>query len=307
MIHGLGQPHNADVLMSPPIQIPFYFPTRLLVECKCYEQQLGLSITRNILGLRIDINSFEIVDREILQNRRNYRRERPHDLISQRFIYQVALASMSGFKRTAIDFANTHRIPLISFSQSEIFKKVKLLINELDSDANRDYVSEKEFHDFLSGRIEINKYLSFCHIRDVNNITLDFVMAIRELTDHMSIGLLENGTILFLYGDERQYGVNRFDSNEFELHWYRDKKSWKLTSGDGRVYLFELPRDMIKEWKTKTDNWQNEFTVRKEALYIKAEYFPQIILFRNMQGEIRVEVLRINKSFLDRAVHAIEN
>ena len=26
MIHGLGQPHNADVLMSPPFQIPFYFP-----------------------------------------------------------------------------------------------------------------------------------------------------------------------------------------------------------------------------------------------------------------------------------------
>ncbi|MCC8163537.1 MAG: hypothetical protein LIO86_10360 [Lachnospiraceae bacterium] len=34
MVQGLGQPHNADVLLSPPVQIPFYFPTRLIVECK---------------------------------------------------------------------------------------------------------------------------------------------------------------------------------------------------------------------------------------------------------------------------------
>ena len=32
MVQGIGQPHNADVLLTPPIQTPFYYPTRLLVE-----------------------------------------------------------------------------------------------------------------------------------------------------------------------------------------------------------------------------------------------------------------------------------
>ena len=58
MIHGLGQAHNADVLMAPPMQTLFYFNTNLLVECKCYSEPLGLPFVRNVLGLREDINKF---------------------------------------------------------------------------------------------------------------------------------------------------------------------------------------------------------------------------------------------------------
>ena len=134
MIHGLGQPHNADVLMSPPLQIPFYFPSRLLVECKCYDDELGLGFVRNVLGLRVDINNFEIVNRELLHNRRSNRSTKPRTFDFPRYVYQVALASLSGFKKTAVAFANTHRIPLISFAQSDIFSEIRLLINLLDDD-----------------------------------------------------------------------------------------------------------------------------------------------------------------------------
>lgn len=39
MIQGLGEAHNADVLVEPPVQTPFYALTRLLVECKNYEKK----------------------------------------------------------------------------------------------------------------------------------------------------------------------------------------------------------------------------------------------------------------------------
>ena len=58
MIQGLGQAHNADVLMAPPIQIPFYNPSRILIECKNYAKKVGLNTIRSALGLREDINFF---------------------------------------------------------------------------------------------------------------------------------------------------------------------------------------------------------------------------------------------------------
>ena len=39
MIQGLGNAHNADVLLEPMVQTPFYTPTRLLIECKDYDKK----------------------------------------------------------------------------------------------------------------------------------------------------------------------------------------------------------------------------------------------------------------------------
>ena len=60
-INGKGAAHDADVLMEPPIQMPFSYPARLLFECKAYDTTVGLGVIRNALGLRYDINDFEII------------------------------------------------------------------------------------------------------------------------------------------------------------------------------------------------------------------------------------------------------
>jgi hypothetical protein len=48
MVAGLGSYHDADVLLNPPLQNPFYIPTRLLVECKNYANRVGLPIVRGL-------------------------------------------------------------------------------------------------------------------------------------------------------------------------------------------------------------------------------------------------------------------
>lgn len=35
-INGRGAAHDADIIMNPPIQMPFAYPTQLLFECKAY-------------------------------------------------------------------------------------------------------------------------------------------------------------------------------------------------------------------------------------------------------------------------------
>lgn len=68
-VNGKGAAHDADVLMEPPIQMPFSYPSRLLFECKAYDTTVGLGVIRNALGLRYDINEFEIVTDETIHRR----------------------------------------------------------------------------------------------------------------------------------------------------------------------------------------------------------------------------------------------
>ncbi len=46
-INGKGAAHDADVLMEPPIQMPFSYQSRLLFECKSYDKSIGLNVIRN--------------------------------------------------------------------------------------------------------------------------------------------------------------------------------------------------------------------------------------------------------------------
>jgi hypothetical protein len=60
-VNGKGAAHDADIIMNPPIQLPFIYPTQLIFECKAYRDEVGLPIVRNALGFRNDLNEFEIV------------------------------------------------------------------------------------------------------------------------------------------------------------------------------------------------------------------------------------------------------
>ena len=305
MIHGLGQSHNADVLVSPPIQIPFYFQTRLLIECKCYTEPLGLPFVRNVLGLREDINSFDIVTPEILRKRRNYRRSRSAVFDFDRYIYQVALASISGFKETAEEFAAVHRIPLISFSKSKIFEPIRNFINSSDSIVEGLTDHEKDnFIKILKGEKTPYQYHSEdCH----NNFDSHSIIAICEFFDNVQriaedivIGILENGTILFMYAERRNSKPN-YEDDDFRLFWSDDKISWKIETNTFNYY-FELPDNLMREWDKKIDNWNYEYDLKMQTLRLKEKYFPKIALYSFKEGKPKIEIIEISKHFIKSAV-----
>lgn len=116
MIQGLGEAHNADVLLEPPVQNPFYSKTRILIECKDYRTKISLNVVRSALGLREDINNFNIVDMDELKARRRQNRRVLPPIFDQ-YSYQVAIAALSGFTTQAQEFATAYRIPLIEFNK----------------------------------------------------------------------------------------------------------------------------------------------------------------------------------------------
>lgn len=265
MVHGLGQSHNADVLVYPPFQIPFFFPSRLLVECKGYDKPVDLKILRNALGLRLDINNFEIVTPLILSQRRNYRRVVPAVTPMQRYYYQVAVASLHGFKKPAEEFASVHKIPLISLKDFPHSDDIKAILESTRLSESQAWEKMKE------------------KILDIRN--------------NFTVGVLDSGDIFFLYDE---HGNSEWMFQEFgqqvEIHWAENRKLWRLSSvgGNSNYAWFELPDTIFEIWA------QQEFD-RDLALDLKDAFLKNIYVMRKIADRKQLNVLHVSRQFLDAA------
>jgi hypothetical protein len=279
MLQGLAQPHNTDVLMDPPFQIPFFFPSRLIVECKCYKQAIGLPVIRNVLGLREDVNSFDIVTKEILEKRKDYRRPGLAVFNRERYFYQVAVASLSGFTKPAQEFALVHRIPLINIERMPFCQQVKDFLfgngDETDeqlegASANFDPLIQEKWQALQESLGDILK--RFC------------------------IGILSSGDILFLYTEAG--GQWFFDAEEIELHWADNKRLWQIKpykrTGTAESW-FELPDILFAQWA------QREFG-KEEAINLKERNFQNIyVMGKDEGGIVRLKILKLASQFIREA------
>lgn len=302
MIQGLGQPHNADVLLAPPVQTPFYFPTRLLIECKCYSEKIGLPIIRNALGLREDINGFDIVTEDILKNRRSSRSTGNTCYPMKRYQYQVAVASMSGFKSTALPFAQAHRIPLISFADSACFRTMRNYTEEIESRATEDGQFGERVLSVLQEKWG-DLWCDFYPEWDCDYLIEGFLKEVDDFQEKITIGLLEDGSIIFMVkSDPNAFPFNHRDQyNRYEdgctIHWSDATSAWELCDGDSRYY-FELPAAIYQEWmKAAVEQ-------RRAALMIKEDYFSRIVLF---EGYKKLRILQLSEQFMREQTIELEN
>lgn len=294
MLQGMGQAHNADVLLEPPFQTPFYFPTRLLVECKCYNDTIGLPVVRGAFGLREDVNNFDIVTEDILKNRRSTYTTKATYHPMKRYTYQVAIASLNGFKSTAIPFAGAHRIPLISFAESMLFDEIRNIIEEVECEA----IENEELSKKILKYLKIQQHeMYICDCFYLGEAFYNFLNAIESFRDKIVIGLLEDGTILFMVKEKYNYdGKRNTNRRRYEdgcaIYWSDASKAWELYDRD-QYYSFELPKEIYQEWIESADER------RKAALHIKQEYFSKIVLFENdtEMGET-VRTIRLSQAFI---------
>lgn len=265
MIQGLAEAHNADVLLEPPVQTPFYSRTRLLVECKDYTRRVGLNTIRSALGLREDVNHFNIVDRAELTARRK-RKRNGLTYAFERYSYQVAVASMSGFSIPGQNFAAAYRIPLIEFNKMPFWenfcKKIRL--------ASRGTLSHADISD--DGIIE----------------------AANQVGDRMAIAITSSGQMLFLYRTEGD--SNRFE-DEYSLHWESVDSPWILRSGN-LEYLFQLPDSIMQSW---LENTSTELDKKRSAINRKEQSFARMVVYYREHGLPAIKMISINQGLLAEA------
>ncbi|MCK5320259.1 hypothetical protein KAJ61_02620 [Candidatus Parcubacteria bacterium] len=298
MIHGLGQSHNADVLMDPPFQIPFYFPSRLLVECKAYKDKIRLPIVRNILGFREDINNFEIITEEILKGRKNYKRTAILNHNYSRYFYQVALASVNELTIIAQEFALTHHIPIISFAFSKRYNFFRNFLENINKNFLEN-INEKELNKlFKYFKNEIFEKPYFAK-EDVRIKISNFIDESKKLFECMHVGVLDDGSIIFLYSAEKDFmpSDKQIEINS-EIQKDKDNKSnWKIALSDygNKKFYFELPEEIYNEWADSRFD-------KMVAIEEKEKHFKHIYVFgKNSNNKFVFFILNLDKDFVKEA------
>ena len=275
MIQGLGEAHNADVLLEPPVQTPFYAQSRLLIECKDYRKRVGLNTIRSALGLREDINHFDIVDAKELIERR--RQRRVGKVCYSRYLYQVAVASLSGYTYQAQKIAATHRIPLIEFDRFPFWGDLVDVMRREQEDDNCNQRND----------IDIDE-------RRLQEIT-------EEVSSRMALAITSSGQMLFLY--HSGYGEIDFTEHSYSIYWDDVNLPWRLVSGR-EEYLFQLPNHVMEDW---LENSVGELERRKEAISCKMNYLSNMVVYYVHNGLPTIKMISIDKNELEEARRRIRD
>lgn len=273
MIQGLGEAHNADVLVEPPVQTPFYALTRLLVECKNYEKKVGLNTLRSAFGLREDINQFNIVDTRELSGRQGNRGSIIHQ--ETRYQYQVALAATNGFTKQAQNFALAHRIPLIDMNKMPFWT---------------------EIYDLIESEI---RCLENDHQDDIQVLQRYAEEAAEKYSANMAVAITNLGQLLFLY---RIQGKRNVFSGKYTLHWGDIHSPWELKTV-GASYSFQLPETIAKKWITQSSD---DLSRKINALHCKERFLSSMIVYYRLNHRPQIKMISIDELQLLNARHAIK-
>ena len=279
MIQGLGEAHNADVLLEPPVQTPFCSLSRILIECKDYNRKVGLNTLRSALGLKEDVNHFDIVDlKELIQRRNNRKTDIAYKY--NRYYYQVAVAAINGFTIPAQKFAATYRIPLIEFNKMPFWNRFLDLMERCRVHSG--------VHGFRNSQHKETLLLSDEEIEHEINRFAD------EIGNSMAIAITNSGQLLFLY---KFMGDHVCFNDCFELHWGDLKNVWQLRSGNS-TYIFQLPENIMKSWLSKS---KNELEMRQEAINCKKNHFSNMVVYYVKNGIPTIKMISIDRYQLDEA------
>lgn len=304
-INGKGAAHDADVLMEPPIQMPFSYPSRLLFECKSYDKTIGLDVIRNGLGLRYDINEFEIVTDATIARRKNNRRASYAISNRKRYHYQVGVASVEEFSKPAFEFAANNKIPLISMrwflpgTICDLFHDIDTTYLNLIPATERTLL-----YKFLKDKDpEAKANILYENLMDYlapDRIIGRILAAFEEVIGNCVIGLLETGDLLFMFANETRLGgffaeQSHRNNLEARLHYERDDPTkWTLEINDyrnNREYPYRLefnvPVGLVSQWKA--------FNFDKTVGYnLKGEFFSRIFIFSQRASNYGLPFTLIN-------------
>jgi len=308
-VNGRGAAHDADVLMDPPVQMPFAYPTRIIFECKAYKGEANIAIIRNAVGLRNDINEFEIVTKDSLKKRQNNRRASYAIETRKRYYYQVGVASINNFTKPAVEFAANSKVPLLSLSwfigRQTIEAYNSLSQNDLDQINPLTLQNLYKFFKDRIGNLNNSDYDSSRSFLSENNKIGDIVTFSNTFINLTYVGLIETGDLIFLY--PRQNNVSSILTNTIgfvplkaEIHYQNNKPNiWLLKVFEGvnlrMEFEFFIPDRIFNHWK--------QFNLDKNvALDMKEQFFSRIFIFgKNRNREYPFITVNIDQDWLDSA------
>lgn len=288
-IHGKGAAHDADVLMDPPIQMPFSYPYRINFECKAYKKKTGLPIVRNALGLRYDINEFEILTEEQLILRQNLRRSSLAVSDRVRHNYQIGVASVEDFTKDAFEFAANNKIPLISLRWF-----LDDTICDLFHDITDDYLNSKfskPQQDNILLFLKDSGNMSNVYVKYLESHLKTIIDAFELFEKKVLIGLLESGDMVLLLSQqnidleyllETRNLLGKYYYNRFE-----ELDRWDLIINNQINVKFYLPDRIVTLW-------EREHYDPNIAIDLKEKWFLKMFVFIKFQERSEFKIINMD-------------
>ncbi|MFG3435113.1 hypothetical protein [Lysinibacillus fusiformis] len=278
-IKGRGGTHQADVLGQFPISIPFNYPVRLFVEAKFRHKKTGIDVVRSGIGILTDLNAnYQTIDLN------------GDELLIQRFNYQYAIFSTSGFSENAIRLAIAYKITLIDLGGSEYIDLLDIIdviaeellgvmkVHRISLNEVREYIRYRLFNDrsiyVLNGNGKEEEY------QLVEDILRSFFNIINEYGDIYLASINSPFSILIKPTSHEKFRnfIEDIRESTFEvrIHWYSNMPDlWEIHLYYGiheLTFKFYLP-ELIKDYVFNKPN------VLVNALNAKEQFFGSMIFY----------------------------
>jgi hypothetical protein len=269
-VNGRGGKHQIDAIADFLISPPFSYPQRLLMEAKCFcdSYKVDLKIIRNSVGVLKDVSEFWVPGNNDVPSR-------------QRYHYQFAVFSASGFTSDAERYAYAQDIYLLNLKNCKYFKPVLDAIrnirfqdfgasawNDIDVDLKE---FRKDIRMQLNNADEINEDTAHSKAPDNNGF---YIEACRTIGASY-LAMLNKRFPVFLVPDpdlDLEYFEN--NSNDFYVRIYWDNNSWYIANGnDQKLFSFNLPLELFDLYQS------GGLLSQGEALNLKEDSMSQIQLF----------------------------
>lgn len=286
VVKGRGGNHQVDVLGELHWIPAFTFPIRLFVEAKCLSHAVGIQYARNAVGVVNDLNQFLVLGSGVLP--------------MQRFSYQYALFSTSGFAKTTTSFAMAHQVSLIDLSTNDfaglrnaVYQLVARVMDSSDDGENVGGVFLTNLRTQM--RVILGTWPEGVPQPRANEEIVEFLGG---STFRADLQAYKDGLLEFLVGVAtgpfllvlQAANVNAFldyashnPSHEILLRWESNDQGgrrWRVwprgfEESEAPYKLhFALP-EVLSRWIFGERNG-----IRQRAIDVKREFFPSITIYR---------------------------
>lgn len=289
-VRGRGGKHQIDAIADYSAQQPFSYPQRLLVEAKFYtSEKVGLPIVRNAVGVHKDVQEQWVASDGFGQ-------------IRNRYSYQYAIFSASGYTTVAEEYAYAQDVYLIQLASSLHFRPIIKAIGAIEQNDFQWAPGQPVPLDLKSFRRELRSALLYDggFNMDLPERAMEKIWTLlKTVADHRNrsaLGLIA-GSIPVFMTSERPFNPRDIHGEiECRIYWTRSKGtySWSIDAPSfGGHLTFDVPISLLKMYLDENG------LSRERALDFKERILDGIQLFYLRNHIPRHTILRLQPGWID--------
>lgn len=291
---GRGGVHQIDAIADFVISPPFSNPQRLLIEAKCLDNNVGIGIVRNAVGVLKDVEEYWVSRNGIPAK--------------ERYHYQYALFSATEYSEPAQKYAYAHDIYLIPLEESTfmqpVVKKVKNIRKEtFDADSDNISINLKDlrraFRGVLRNNDEVfNNHPNIFERENLRGRLLEMRESSRRV-EYALVGMISKRFPIFLV-PSHQTSIRSLISDSphsSRIFLSPEGESCRIESVSGNTpffeFSFDLPRKLFDLYKeqgvlspSRAVEMKGTYMQVIEAIFLEND-IPHLIRFQTDRDWLR--------------------